>query len=116
VDALLRIGDAQGALDMIADAPQAWPSDDARLRRVATAQAMLGQFAPALDALQGLLERTPNDTDLLFVAIQVLYRQHLSRPLEPPDRKRFDAYAERYTAAKGSEAALVQTWRRFVMR
>jgi len=39
VDALLRIGDAQGALDMIAESPEAWPTTDARMRRVATAQA-----------------------------------------------------------------------------
>jgi hypothetical protein len=116
VDALLRIGDAQGALDMIAEAPEAWPSDEARLRRVATSQAMLGQFGPALETLTGLLQRAPDDTDLLFVAIQVLYRQHLARPLEPADRKRFDDYSQRYLDAKGSEGALVQTWRRYVMR
>jgi tetratricopeptide (TPR) repeat protein len=116
VDALLRIGDAQGALDMIADAPQAWPTEEARLRRVATAQAMLGQFAPAIETLTALLQRHPNDADLLFVAIQVLYRQHLSRPLEPEDRKRFDAYAQRYEDVKGAETALVQTWRRYVAR
>ena len=116
VDAMLRIGDAQGALEMIAEAPQAWTSDDARLRRVATAQAMLGQFAPALETLTALLQRQPNDADLLFVAIQVLYRQHLSRSLEPSDRKRFDAYAQRYEDVKGPETALVQTWRRFVNR
>jgi tetratricopeptide (TPR) repeat protein len=116
VDALLRIGDAQGALDMIAEAPQAWPTDDARLKRVATAQAMLGQFGPALEALNALLQRAPSDPDLLFVAIQVLYRQHLARPLEPADRQRFDTYAQRYADAKGPDAALVQTWRRFVMR
>src|SRR5690606_15067114 len=110
VDALLRIGDAQGALDMIAEAPEAWLTDDARLRRVVTAQAMLGQFGPALETLNGLLQRSPNDVDLLFVAIQVLYRQHLSRPLEPVDRKRFDEYTQRYADAKGPDAALVQTW------
>jgi tetratricopeptide (TPR) repeat protein len=116
VDALLRIGDSQGALDMIAEAPEAWPTNDARLRRVVTAQAMLGQFEPALDALTGLLERSPDDPDLLFVAIQVLYRQHLARPLEPGHRKRFDAYTQRYLDAKGPESPLVQTWRRYVLR
>ena len=75
------MGDAQAALDLIAEAPEAWPSDDARLRRVATAQAMLGQFEPALETLNGLLQRQADDLDLLFVAIQVLYRQHLARPL-----------------------------------
>jgi VWFA-related protein len=116
VDAMLRIGDAQGALDMIAEAPAAWPSDEARLRRVATGQAMLGQFEPALETLHGLLQRSPNDVDLLFVAIQVMYRQHLSRPLDATDKKRFETYSERYTAAQGPEEALVQTWRRFVLR
>ena len=116
VDALLRIGDAQGALDMIAESPEAWASGDARLRRVATAQAMLGQFEPALEALTALLQRSADDQDLLFVAIQVLYRQHLARPLEPADRARFDEYAQRYLESKGPETPLVQTWRRYVMR
>jgi VWFA-related protein len=116
VDAMLRIGDAQGALEIIAEAPQAWPSDDARLRRVVTAQAMLGQFASSLETLTALLQRHPNDADLLFVAIQVLYRQHLSRPLEPDDRRKFEAYAQRYEDVKGPETALVQTWRRYVSR
>jgi VWFA-related protein len=116
VDALLRVGDAQGALDMIAEAPEAWPAADARLRRVATAQAMLGQFEPALETLNGLLQRHPDDVDLLFVAVQVLYRQHLARPLEPAGRKQFDGFSQRYIASKGSEAALVETWRRYVLK
>jgi hypothetical protein len=116
VDALLRIGDPQGALDIIAESPEAWPTTDARLRRVATAQAMLGQFEPALEALTSLLERNPDDQDLLFVAIQVLYRQHLARPLEPTARKHFDQYTQRYLDVKGPESPLVQTWRRYVMR
>ena len=61
VDATLRIGDGQGALELIAEAPEAWPSDEARLRRVATAQAMLGQFEPALETLHALLARRTED-------------------------------------------------------
>jgi hypothetical protein len=116
VDALLRIGDAQAALEMIAEAPGAWASDDARLRRVATAQAMLGQFGPALDVLNGLLQRRADDVDLLFVAVQVLYRQHLARPLPAEERKRFDDYARRYVDAGGAQAPLVTTWRKYVMK
>ena len=116
VDATLRIGDAQGALELIAEAPEAWPSDEARLRRVATAQAMLGQFDTALQTINALLTRRPEDLDLLFVAIQVLYRQHLARPLEPADRTRFDDYSSKYLEGKGSDAALVETWRKYVMR
>jgi hypothetical protein len=116
VDALLRNGDGQGALDLIAEAPDAWPTADARLRRVATAQAMLGQFEPALDTLAGLLDRQSSDVDLLFVAIQVLYRQHLARPLTPEHRARFDDYSKTYLAAAGAESALVAAWRRYVLR
>jgi tetratricopeptide (TPR) repeat protein len=116
VDATLRVGDAQAALDLIAEAPEAWPTDEARLRRVVTAQAMLGQFAPALETLDALLKRQPGDVDLLFVAIQVLYRQHLARALPAADRTRFDDYSKRYLDARGPEAALVETWRRYVLR
>jgi VWFA-related protein len=116
VDALLRIGDAQGALDMIAEVPEAWPSDDERMKRAATAQAMLGQFEAALESLDDLLQRHGSDQDLLFVAIQVLYRQHGVRPLSAPERARFDDYSKRYVANTGPESALVQTWRRFVLR
>jgi hypothetical protein len=63
-----------------------------------------------------MLQRSPDDADLLFVAIQILYRQHLARPLEPADKKKFDAYTQRYADANGPDAALVQTWRRFVLR
>ena len=116
VDATLRIGDGQGALELIAEAPEAWPSDEARLRRVATAQAMLGQFDPAMETLHGLLARRTDDTDLLFIALQVLYRQHLARELPASERTRFDEYSKRYVDARGAEAALVETWRRYVLR
>jgi VWFA-related protein len=116
VDALLRIGDAQGALELIAEAPNAWPSADARLRRVATAQAMLGQFALALETIPGLLQKNPTDLDLLFIAVQVMYTQHGERPLSPGERQRFDDYSARYIAGNGPEKALIETWRKFVLR
>jgi hypothetical protein len=116
VDGFLRVGDGQAALDLIAEAPNAWPSDTARLRRVGTAQAMLGQFEPALETLKGVLDKDRDDVDLMFVAIQVLYRRHLARPLNDAERKQFEQYAERYVALKGADVALVETWRKFVQR
>ena len=77
---------------------------------------LLGQFEPALATLHALLARRTDDTDLLFVALQVMYRQHLARPLAAEDRTRFDDYSSRYIAARGSDAALVETWRRYVIR
>jgi VWFA-related protein len=116
VDGLLRIGDGQAAIDFIAEAPDAWPSDRARRRRVAMAQAMIGQFEPALDTLHALLAEPPDDLDLLYVALQVLYRHHLARPLDANNRARFEEYADRYAAAGGPDAALVATWRRYLQR
>lgn len=116
VDALLRTGDAQGALDLIKEVPEAWPDDESRVKRLATAEAMLGQFDAALESLNDLLQKNSGDQDLLFVAVQVLYRQHTARPLSAADRARFDDYSKRYLAAKGPDEALVQTWRRFVLR
>ena len=36
--------------------------------------------------------------------------------LGPADREKFVAYAERYAAAKGPQAALVATWLKFVAK
>jgi VWFA-related protein len=116
VDAMLRIGDAKNALDTIAEMPEAWPDDDSRMKRIATAQAMLGQFEPAMQTLTELLERHADDEELLFLTIQVLYRQHQAKALPPAERARFDQYSKRYVDAKGPESALVQTWRKFVLR
>jgi VWFA-related protein len=114
VDAQLRLGDAQAALDLIEEAPDAWPSEEARLRRVAIAQAMLGRFKPALETATALLDKQGDDRDLLFVALQVLYRQHTDTPLTGADKERFVDYAARYTRHKGSQAALVSSWLRQV--
>jgi predicted TPR repeat methyltransferase len=116
VDALRRVGDAEAALELIAEAPDAWPTEDARWRRVGTAQAMLGQYAPALEMLQNTLQKRPEDPDILFLAIQVLYRQHLESPLPSAARDTFADYAARYEKVKGPELALVNSWRRFLLR
>jgi VWFA-related protein len=116
VDAQLRLGNAQAALDLIAEAPDVWPTVEARQRRVAIAQAMLGRYQPALETVTALLETQPDDPDLLFVALQVLYRQHTGTPLAGAATKRFAAYAQRYLDVKGPQAALVASWLRQVAR
>jgi tetratricopeptide (TPR) repeat protein len=116
VDALLRVGDAPAALDLIAEAPEAWASDAARRRRVAVAQAMLGQYATALETVTDLLRTNPDDVDLLFVALQVLYRRHTDAPLAAEDRQRFAAYAAKYEQQRGPQAALVASWRKYLTK
>jgi hypothetical protein len=77
---------------------------------------MLGHYQPALETVTALLETQPDDPDLLFVALQVLYRQHTGTPLAGAATKRFAAYAQRYLDVKGPQAALVASWLRQVAR
>jgi VWFA-related protein len=115
VDGLLRLGDGLQALNFLDEAPDAWTDQDARDERQATAEAMTGAYVPALEKLHGLIERRPDDMGLTYLALQVMYRlRQETGSLGDADRDRFAAYAARYTAAKGPQAALVGTWLKFV--
>ncbi|MGE3275007.1 MAG: VWA domain-containing protein [Vicinamibacterales bacterium] len=117
VDALLRVGDGQGALEFIGEAPDVWTDEEDRLRREATANAMIGSYAEAMPVLVKLIDAHPGDTSLLFMGLQVLYRQHLDRGgLDDAGKARFAEYADRYKAGGGREVALIESWRKFVLR
>ena len=118
VDALLRMGDGRQAVDLIEEAPSAWASDNDRIRREATALAMLGDYSGALPKLIDLLDNTRNDDQpLLFIAIQVLYRMHVQdKGLSPDNLARFRNYVERHQKLGGPDRAIVETWRRFVLQ
>jgi VWFA-related protein len=115
IDGLLRLGDGLQALTFLDEAPDAWTDEDARDQRQAVAEAMTGAYVPALEKIHDLLERSPDDMDLTFLALQVMYRlRQETGSLPEADRAKFVAYAERYTAAKGPQAPLVATWLKFV--
>jgi VWFA-related protein len=118
VDALLRVGDGRQAADVLAEAPTAWADENERLRREATADAMLGDFTSALPKLTALVDETPApDPSLLFLTIQVLYRLHVdSGGLDEAKKGRFAQYVAQYERAKGADLALVETWKKFVLR
>ena len=118
VDALLRMGDGRQAVDLLEEAPSAWGNDSDRIRREATALAMLGDYGGALPKLIDLLDNTKNDDQpLLFIAIQVLYRMHgQDKGLSPDNLARFRNYVERHQKLGGPDRAIVETWRRFVLR
>ena len=117
VDALLRVGDGRQALDVIEEAPGAWPNDDERLTREAIAMAMVGDYSGALPKLKDQLDNTRNDNQpLLFVAIQVLYKMHQQdKSLSPDNALRFRNYVERHQKLGGPDRAIVETWRRAVL-
>ena len=117
VDALLRTGDGRQALDVIEEAPDAWPNDDERLKREALALAMVGDYSGALPKLKDQLDNTRNDDQpLLFVAIQVLYKMYQQdKSLSPDNLARFRDYVARHQKLGGPDRAIVETWRRAVL-
>jgi VWFA-related protein len=117
VDALLRTGDGRQALDVLEEAPDAWASDDERLKREALALAMLGDYSGALPKLKDQLDNTKNDDQpLLFVAIQVLYKMHQQdKSLSADNIERFRDYVARHQKLGGPDRAIVETWRRAVL-
>jgi hypothetical protein len=117
VDGLLRLGDGLQALTFIDEAPDAWKDEDTRDERQATAEAMTGAYVPALEKLHQLIGRRPDDMDLTYLALQVMYRvRQETGTLSQDDRDRFVAYASRYTEAKGPQTALVGTWLKYIAK
>jgi VWFA-related protein len=117
VDALLRTGDGRMALDILEEAPQAWPNDNERLKREAIALAMVGDYSGALPKLKDQLDNTKNDDQpMLFVAIQVLYKMYQrDKSLSPDNTQRFRSYVDRHQKLGGPDKAIVETWRRAVL-
>ncbi len=117
VDGFLRLGDGLQALAFLDEAPGAWTDVDARDERQATAEAMTGAYSPALEKLHVLIEKRPADLDLLYLALQVMYRMRQETgELNDADSVRFADYAKRYADGKGPQAALVATWQKFMTR
>jgi tetratricopeptide (TPR) repeat protein len=117
VDALLRVGEGRQAVDFLQEAPEAWTDDRERLVREATAEAMLGDYDSALPKLKELVTGSRVDQNLLFVAIQVLYRMHIdNKGLSGPNKALFGELVTRHQEMGGPNKALVDTYRRFVMR
>jgi VWFA-related protein len=116
VDALLRVGENKKALDLLAEAPTAWPNPSERMRREAVARAAIGEDELALSMLGKLIANPPADRGLLFVGIQVTYRLYASRGLTKEERERFADWTRQYESLGGEESALVRTWRDHVGR
>ena len=117
VDALLRVGEGRQAVDFLQEAPEAWADDTERIKREATAEAMLGDYESALPKLAELVKGQRVDQNLLFVAIQVLYRMHIDhKGLSAQNKALFADLVTRHQAMGGPNKALVDTYRRYVLR
>ena len=116
-DALLRLRDADQAVDVLREARSLWPENEDVQIRLGTALVMSGKAGDALAILDPYLARHPDDVERLFVALRALYEARAGgHPIGAPgeDRARFARYAEAYKAAHGPQAAIVAEWRRYM--
>ncbi len=117
VDALLRVGEGRQAVDFLQEAPEAWTDDRERMKREATAEAMLGDYDSALPKLKELVSGSRVDQNLMFVAIQVLYRMHIdNKGLSAQNKALFSDLVAKHQELGGPNKALVDTYRRYVLR
>jgi VWFA-related protein len=118
-DALARLQDTNAALVILSEASQLWPDDDQVRMRLGVAQAAADKPADAVRTLDPYLSRHPADHERLLVALRAIY---LARSTggsiwtAEEDRQHFERYAAAYAAARGPQQALVDQWKKFIVR
>jgi hypothetical protein len=116
VDASLRLGESQKALDLLSEAPGVWTTPQSRLRREALAEAMVGHDTSAVLKIGDLIQQDMTDANLIFVGIQLLYRMHIAGVLSDADRATFADWTKRYEASDSPNWPLVSAWRDHVLK
>lgn len=94
-----------------------WPADDNVTVRLGTALVLANKSADAVKVLWPYLDALPTDQEVLLVALRALYETRAAgRAVETieADKLRFIRYADAYAAAKGSQRALVDQWRKYI--
>ena len=114
IDGLLRLGEAEDALATLAEAEPTFTDRTQYIRRLVQACALAGRYDQALPLAHEYLADRPDDRDLLFVAMQLIFEGHASGTLadEAAEIGRFRQYAERYEALNGPQALVVRGWRK----
>jgi VWFA-related protein len=117
VDAHLRLENAEGALDILQEARDRWPADATFLPRLAVAEAMGGKRNEALATLRPYLEAHRADTEVLALAVRLIYEAHAAGQVvasTDADRELAVQYAEWHRTAGGTSQALVDRWVAFI--
>jgi len=112
-DALLRLNDGGQAEAIIGEARERWPEDDLFTFRLAAAKVLLNRRAEALGMLETYIERHPDESEALFLALRLLYEAHDSgKRLKSAaeDRALAAKYGAMYAAAGGPNGPLVARW------
>jgi hypothetical protein len=114
IDGLLRLGEAEAALEFLEEAKPTFSDRDEYNRRLVQAYALAGRSGDALPVAHDYLSRHPDDTNMLFLVLHMIYEAHASgvAPENPAELARFREYAARYEASGGPQAGIVQGWRK----
>lgn len=118
-DAFVRLKDHAQALDILVEAFQLWPDNEAVRLRLGVVQASAGKAAEAIAILDPYLRKHPEDHETLLVALRAIYETRTSGKTigtAQEDRQRFLRYAAAYAAAGGRQRGLVEDWKRFIDR
>lgn len=112
VDAYLRLGDSEGALDLVTRGLQAVPADRRLMRQRAVALLMSGDHDDALRTLAALRQQA-DDLDLQWLTLRALFAGFVSGQgagSSANGRAELIDLAGRYVAAGGPHAALAGDW------
>jgi hypothetical protein len=114
IDGLLRLGEADEALAFLEEAETTFTDRGQYTRRLAQAYALAGRYDEARPLAHDYLAAHPDDADMLYLAMHLIYEGHASEALAdaPAELDRFRRYAQRYEALKGPHALVVQGWRK----
>jgi VWFA-related protein len=118
-DALLRLRDPHGALEILNEAQTEWPDSEEVQVRLGSAYALAGKRVEALEKLEPYLDKHPDDHERLFVALRTLYQAKTDgKPVRSTteDRALFTRLAKAYAAAKGPQLPMVEQWQRAMGR
>jgi hypothetical protein len=113
VDAALRQGDIERALTLGASAMGSRPTDAVLTRRVAAAHLAAKRASAALDLLNPLLDREPDDSEAQWLRLHARFMEMVAGEISnatPPARESFKQLAARYIESKGRHAVLAAEW------
>ncbi|MEW5983212.1 MAG: VWA domain-containing protein [Acidobacteriota bacterium] len=116
-DALLRLRDAEQAVMILTEARERWPDDRSFVPRLAAAELLRRHEDEALALLRPYIDGRPDDVAALMLALRALYDAHAAgrrAASAAEDAATAARYADRYRAAGGPDAALVDRWVAFI--
>lgn len=116
-DALLRIQEAEQAVEILNEGLAAFPGEPALRRRLGLAHAMAGRGDEALPLLTAWVDANPGDTEALFATLALLFQgfsREAAGAAAAEERQRLARYARAYVDGGGPNREVVERWLRYL--